>query len=168
MEWTELKCKGDFPQKRSAACMISVNDKIYVFGGAIWNGEKQIWSDLVSTVSVFDIKTNTWRLAKCGDTKVQFLFAGAFSIGNHIFVIAENVVPRPPRTWRCYCFDTVSEIWKELEELHGEVGSFVTPKPIVLDDKLIFSILGNKFNFDFLVVELKFVKELERFKSFWS
>jgi N-acetylneuraminic acid mutarotase len=60
LEWQELthKMKGDIPTPRSGHSAAAINNKFYMFGGAVWNGK---WEHHSNELFCFDTETFVWK-----------------------------------------------------------------------------------------------------------
>jgi hypothetical protein len=54
LTWTQPQAKGSPPSARSGHAMVSVGNKVYVYGGAKWNAAKNTWTDKSSDLYMLD------------------------------------------------------------------------------------------------------------------
>jgi N-acetylneuraminic acid mutarotase len=59
-EWTELtaeNCAGLFPEGRAGHRMVSIRDKLFLFGGGVWDKSRRSWLAKINATHVFDPRT---------------------------------------------------------------------------------------------------------------
>ena len=59
-EWTELtaeNCAGPFPEGRAGHRMVSIRDKLFLFGGGVWDKSRRSWLAKINATHVFDPRT---------------------------------------------------------------------------------------------------------------
>lgn len=61
--WSQIEAKGDVPMGRSAASLMAVDNRLYLFGGL---SHMAGWTD---SLHVFDLDTSTWQEKKSEGTK---------------------------------------------------------------------------------------------------
>eukprot|EP01117_Protostelium_nocturnum_P011660 TRINITY_DN4242_c0_g1_i1.p1 TRINITY_DN4242_c0_g1~~TRINITY_DN4242_c0_g1_i1.p1 ORF type:complete len:467 (+),score=156.89 TRINITY_DN4242_c0_g1_i1:219-1619(+) len=111
MTWTQLHPTGDIPEPRCGHKMISIDDKIYLFGGG--NGDN--WSNKFNDLHVFDPEKNTWnKPATTGCFVDSTTFASLFTIGRFMFVFGGGkITNRGCVSNDVYTFDTVTRHWSK-------------------------------------------------------
>lgn len=59
-EWTELtaeNCTGPFPEGRAGHRMVAIRDKLFLFGGGVWDKSRRSWLAKINATHVFDPRT---------------------------------------------------------------------------------------------------------------
>eukprot|EP01133_Synstelium_polycarpum_P018253 gene18253-21842_t len=124
MTWTQPEVTGDKPCARSGHCMTAIGDKLYLFGGGIWN-ETNGWTDKFNDIHVLDTTTNHWvRPATTGDIHTS-TFAISFAVGRFLFIFGGGSKPRHCVMNDIYILDTESFQWT--------VPSIEEPRPPARD-----------------------------------
>ena len=102
MTWYEPETKGKKPCARSGHHMIAVGNKIYIFGGGLWNDKNKTWIEKYNDMHVFDVTTNEWReIEQLCPNSQAFISLPHWKVGYFIFVFHDPL----------WCFDTVTNVW---------------------------------------------------------
>jgi N-acetylneuraminic acid mutarotase len=111
MTWTLLRPEGEAPEARCGHKMVSVDNKLYLFGGG--NGDN--WSNKFNDLFVYDPSSNEWYKPKTTGCFVDSTtFASLFTIGRFIFVFGGGrITNRGCVSNEIYTFDTVARHWSK-------------------------------------------------------
>ena len=101
--WTRLDPKGTGPCKRSGHQMVSIGNKIYIYGGGIWDDVKRIWLERYNDMYVYDIKMNSW--VSSSPTPCSFISLLNWTFENFFFVYSDDI----------WYFDTISNEWNQIK-----------------------------------------------------
>lgn len=115
--WTRIEATGDVPEPRCGHKMVTIDEKLYVFGGG--NGDN--WSNKFNDLHVFDPETNVWsRPQTTGCVVDATTFASVFNIGRFLFVFGGGkLTHRGSVSKDIFVYDTVSRHWKK-QKIHGK------------------------------------------------
>jgi len=112
--WEKIQARGDFPTSRSGHCLVSIKNKIYLFGGGIWT--PMGWIKKYNTVHLYDTETNEWSLPKVHGDKVDAsTFAIPFTIGSFLFIYGGGSLSQQCVLDTLYVLDTISFTWTKLK-----------------------------------------------------
>ncbi|GAM26406.1 hypothetical protein SAMD00019534_095810, partial [Acytostelium subglobosum LB1] len=110
LTWEKPVVTGDIPCARSGHCMTAIGNKLFMFGGGIWN-EVDGWTHKFNDIFVFDTLTNVWtRPVTKGEIHTS-TFAISFAIGRFLFIFGGGSKPRHCVTNDTYILDTESFQW---------------------------------------------------------
>jgi len=107
--WSQPPLKGKFPCARSGHHMISMDNKIFLFGGGLWDDTNKMWLKRYNDMFVYNADTQEWsEITQKNPPRVNFISLPHWRIGTFIFTLADSL----------WCFDTITECWTELPT-HG-------------------------------------------------
>jgi N-acetylneuraminic acid mutarotase len=116
LTWRQPQTKGIPPSPRSGHTMVSVGNKIYVYGGAKWNSSQNAWTEKSNDMWVFDTETFTWsKLQVYGSVPKVATFVAAWVMGHHIWILGGGRTEEDYVSDTCHCFDTVTRTWTSCE-----------------------------------------------------
>jgi len=110
MVWSVPPSKGKTPCPRSGHHMVTIDHKIYLYGGGLWDDSNKMWLNRYNDMWVYNTATGEWTEIKqqCAP-RVNFISLPHWHIGCFIFTLADSL----------WCFDTLTECWYELPP-HGQ------------------------------------------------
>jgi N-acetylneuraminic acid mutarotase len=116
MTWECLKTFGEVPSARSSHRMVTVGNKIYLYGGGVWTPTPSSrWVVKYNDIFSFDTETRIWcKLKTTGELQVC-TFTMPFALGPFVFVFGGQSTITDYCTNYLYCFDTVSNHWSEIK-----------------------------------------------------
>jgi len=117
MTWQTPKMHGDVPEPRCGHKMVTIDDKIYLFGGG--NGDN--WLNKFNDIHVLDPKTLHWtRLDTTGVEVDATTFASVWNIGRFLFVFGGGRIKnRGSVSNDVFVYDTVTRHWTK-QKLSGK------------------------------------------------
>jgi N-acetylneuraminic acid mutarotase len=116
MTWTNLKTFGEVPCPRSSHRMVTVDNKIYLFGGGVWTPTPNSkWMVKYNDIFCFDPATLMWTKLKTSGEFQVCTFTMPFVLGHFIFVFGGQSTVTDYCTNYLFCFDTVSNQWSEIK-----------------------------------------------------
>jgi len=123
MTWSSPRITGDIPSKRSSHRMVTVGDKIFLFGGGVWTPTPIAkWIHKFNDIYEFSPSTNHWiKLHTKGKVSVC-TFTMPFVIGHFIFIFGGQSIETDFCTNSLFCFDTVRHNWEEIK-VEGDIPS---------------------------------------------
>lgn len=103
--WYKLTTKGNAPCGRSGHHMVAIDNKIFLFGGGLWNDTTKSWIERYNDMFVYDTVTNEWKEMKQNNSpNYAFISLPHWTVGYFIFVYNDPVC----------CFDTITQTWHTL------------------------------------------------------
>jgi len=106
MTWYQPEVKGKIPCARSGHHMIPVGNKIYLFGGGLWNDKSKSWLERYNDMFVFDTETMEWaEIVQVNPPNHAFISLPHWGVDTFLFVYNDPV----------WCFDTITNIWHQLK-----------------------------------------------------
>jgi hypothetical protein len=126
LTWSQPKTTGDQPGPRVAHKMVAVGRKLYLFGGGIWEPQKD-WIERTKKIHILDTDTMVWSCAKTtGDEKVRVSsFTVPLVFSHFIFFFGGQSIQDGNEVDDLISFDTVSHTWTQ----HTPVPHKDNPKP---------------------------------------
>jgi len=104
--WTKPAVRGKVPCGRSGHHMVSVDGKMYLFGGGLWNDATKSWLERYNDMHVFDPETMTWEeIPQINSPNYAFISLPHWTVGYFIFIYNDPV----------WCFDTITRTWHSLD-----------------------------------------------------
>lgn len=124
MVWSKPNVTGDLPEVRCGHKLVSIDNKLYMFGG----GSGDNWSKKFNQLYCFDPETDTWSLPEASGISVDSTtFASCFNLGKFLFVFGGGkYTHRGQVSNDVFIYDTVTQHWSK-QRLQG------TP-PVERDD----------------------------------
>lgn len=122
--WTDLTPKTptscpNFPSLRSSHRMVTVGNKIYMFGGGVWTPDpNSCWLNKYNDLYCFDPSLGSWSKIQNKGSKVTpnvCTFSMVFSVGPFIFVFGGQSMDSLMCSDDLFCFDTVTEGWTQID-----------------------------------------------------
>lgn len=55
LTFTQLHPQGEIPPARSSPSLAAIGNKLYMYGGGVWDTQKNIWPKVFRTLHVYDI-----------------------------------------------------------------------------------------------------------------
>jgi len=113
LTWTNLtQSTRDpfYPHARSGHAFSSINDKLFLFGGGVWN-ENDGWVQKSTDIHIFDPSAQSWSKPQCTGSIETSTFVISFTIGNFLFIFGGGSKPKHCVTNDLYIFDTLSFTW---------------------------------------------------------
>jgi len=109
MVWSSPKVTGDVPEPRCGHKMVTIDDKIYLFGGG--NGDN--WLNKFNDLHLFDPATNHWtKLTTTGEDVDATTFASVWNVGRFLFVFGGGRIKnRGSVSNEIFAYDTVTRHW---------------------------------------------------------
>jgi len=137
MTWREPPRKGKLPCPRSGHHMITYGNKIFLFGGGLWNDTEKSWSEKYVDMFVFDTDTEEWSEVeqKATPTGNAFISLPHWGIGNFLFIFNDPI----------WCFDILNRQWHELKYKDNSprpVKRFLGPATLVPSDHSVYMFGG--------------------------
>jgi len=125
LTWTNLThtVGGVRPTHRSGHTLTSIGNKLYLFGGGVWN-EMNGWVEKYNDVHVFDTRTRSWSKPACTGVVDTSTFSISFAVGRFLFVFGGGSKPKHCVTNDIYVLDTTSCVWS-----HPEFEEAAKPQP---------------------------------------
>jgi len=117
LTWTNLSQStrnSFYPHARSGHALSSINNKIFLFGGGVWN-ETQGWVQKSTDIHIFDPSTQSWSQPQCTGKIETSTFVISFTIGNFLFIFGGGSKPKHCVTNDLYVLDTLSFTWSSPE-----------------------------------------------------
>jgi len=116
LTWSNLThtATGSRPSPRSGQTLTAVGDKIYLFGGGVWN-EADGWVEKYTDIHVFDTRSENWTKPKCTGEIETSTFSISFAVGRFLFVFGGGSKPKHCVTNDIYILDTTSCTWSQPE-----------------------------------------------------
>jgi hypothetical protein len=72
MTWTKLDhCKGDLPGPRTCSSLVSLDNKLYLYGGGLWSSDEQKWTNKYNDIVCFDIERSEWKKIEAKGRKLR-------------------------------------------------------------------------------------------------
>jgi len=120
MTWYSPQVTGDLPDPRCGHKMVSIQGKIYLFGGG--NGDD--WTNKFNDLHMFDPDTNRWtKLTPTGVEVDTTTFASVWTVGRFMFVFGGGKLSnRGSVSNEVYVFDSVSLNWTK-QKISGAAPS---------------------------------------------
>jgi hypothetical protein len=124
--WTDLTPKNpqnyahsQYPNLRSSHRMVTVGNKIYMFGGGVWKPDpNSSWLNKYNDIYCYDPVTNIWTKLSKEKSKVQpnvCTFSMVFSIAQFVFVFGGQSMDSLMCSDDLFCFDTVTQEWSQID-----------------------------------------------------
>jgi len=109
MTWSAPSVTGDVPEPRCGHKMVTIDGKIYLFGGG--NGDN--WLNKFNDLHVFDPETNVWTRPKTTGVEVDATtFASVWSVGRFMFVFGGGRIKnRGSVSNDIFTYDTTTRHW---------------------------------------------------------
>jgi len=125
LTWTNLthSVGGIRPTHRSGHTLTSIGNKLYLFGGGVWN-ETNGWVEKYNDIHMFDTRTNSWSKPSCTGDIDTSTFSISFAVGRFLFVFGGGSKPKHCVTNDIYILDTSSYVWS-----HPEFEDAAKPQP---------------------------------------
>jgi len=113
MVWSKPTATGDVPEPRCGHKMVTIDGKIYLFGGG--NGDN--WANKFNDLHVFDPATNHWtKPATSGVLVDATTFASVWNVGRFLFVFGGGrITHRGSVSNEVFAYDTVTSRWPKQE-----------------------------------------------------
>ncbi|EAL72937.1 hypothetical protein DDB_G0268696 [Dictyostelium discoideum AX4] len=127
LTWTKLEgnlVQGTKPCARSGHCMTAIGNKLYLFGGGVWNHSNG-WVEKFNDIHVFDTETNTWSKPIVQGEVQTSTFAISFNVGRYLFIFGGGSKPKHCVTNDIYVLDTETFFWS--------IPSIQEPRPPARD-----------------------------------
>jgi len=120
MTWTKLHPSGVLPEARCGHKMVTIDGKIYLFGGG--NGDN--WAMKFNDLHVYDPETNCWTKPETtGDEVDSTTFSSVWNVGRFLFVFGGGrKTHRGSVSNDIYALDTVTMHWTK-QTLTGDAPS---------------------------------------------
>jgi len=112
LTWTNLTTAvgGERPTQRSGHTLTSIGNKLYLFGGGVWN-ETNGWVHKYNDIYVFDAAATSWSKPTCTGLIDTSTFSISFAVGRFLFVFGGGSKPKHCVTNDLYVLDTSSYTW---------------------------------------------------------
>lgn len=110
---------ASYPPARSGHILTSIDKKLYLFGGGVWN-ETDGWVHKYTDIFTFDTDTQTWEKPNCTGTIETSTFAISFTVGKFLFIFGGGSKPKHCVTNELYVLDTRSMEWQSPSFEDGE------------------------------------------------
>ncbi|KAL6045375.1 Galactose oxidase [Balamuthia mandrillaris] len=155
MEWTEITqkdVKGKFPGARAGHRMCTIRDKVFIFGGGVWDRSKHTWDQKLNELSVFDPEKKVWvhystPLPKKDAAPMPdaCTFSSIFAIHDFMFVCFGQKVSQDTVSNSLWVLDTVQMKWDGLAPTRGglPLARDMTSETYVEDLNKVFFLGGN-------------------------
>jgi len=106
LKWEQPQTKGKTPCARSGHHMETVGNKIFLYGGGLWDDQNRTWIERYNDMYMFNTVTNEWSEVPQSKVPVNaFISVPHWSVGSYLFVYSDQL----------WCFDTVSNTWNALK-----------------------------------------------------
>jgi len=106
LTWYQPQVKGKIPCARSGHHMIPVGNKIYLFGGGLWNDKSKSWLERYNDMYVFDTETSEWsEITQINPPGHAFISLPHWGVDTFLFVFNDPI----------WCFDTITSTWHPLK-----------------------------------------------------
>lgn len=114
LRWEELVPESQVrPDPRSGHCIVAVENRLYLFGGGVWDREHMAWTRKFNDLHTFDIETREWRLlTTSGVVPTTSKYASVFSVDRYIIVAGGASIYNDDVTDETYILDTVTLNWQ--------------------------------------------------------
>jgi len=100
--WSRVQAKGKTPCGRSGHHMVTIDGKLFLFGGGLWNDTTKSWLERYNDMFVYDPVTNEWKeFQQVNAPNYAFISLPHWTVGYFIFVYNDPI----------WCFDTVTGTW---------------------------------------------------------
>jgi len=111
MTWSAPQCTGTIPEPRCGHKMVTIDGKIYLFGGG--NGDN--WANKFNDLHTFDPETNEWsKPTTIGDLVDATTFASVWAVGRFLFVFGGGrITYRGSVSNEVFAYDTVTRCWSK-------------------------------------------------------
>jgi len=114
--WTNIvNPKGQVPCGRGGHCTETIDGKIYLFGGGVWDPSYQ-WTNRFNDLHVYNPVTNEWSKADVrGDiVPLTSTFSISFVYGSFFYLFGGGSIESNSVTNQIYAFDTLTNTWQKL------------------------------------------------------
>jgi hypothetical protein len=121
--WTDLTPKtfnpaNQYPSLRSSHRMVTVGNKLYMFGGGVWTPDpNSCWLNKYNDLYCYDAATNIWNKVQNKNSKIVpnvCTFSMVFALGPFIFVFGGQSMDSLMCSDDLFCFDTVTQEWTQI------------------------------------------------------
>lgn len=110
MIWSKAKTTGDVPCARSGHTLTAIGNKLYLFGGGVWN-ESEGWVHKFNDLHVLNTETMSWSKPVCSGNVESSTFPISFNVGRYLFIFGGGSKPNHCVTNDLYVLDTASYHW---------------------------------------------------------
>lgn len=110
LTWSRPETTGCKPTARSGHSLTAIGDKLFLFGGGVWN-ERQGWVEKFNDVYVLDTRTMHWTKPQCSGVVETSTFPITFAVGRYLFVFGGGSKPKHCVTNDLYILDTATYTW---------------------------------------------------------
>jgi len=122
--WNQPVVHGVPPSSRIACCSTRLGNKMFIFGGGLWDVTSQNYVEGYSDIFVLNLDEYTWYHPKAkGDipSPKDNKFSSLITVGNHLFLEIGRISSTDTGYCSSYVFDTVTETWSKLKQTNLNV-----------------------------------------------
>lgn len=110
MTWSRARTTGDVPCARSGHTLTAIGNKLYLFGGGVWN-ESEGWVHKFNDLHVLNTETLQWTRPVCTGAVESSTFPISFHVGRYLFIFGGGSKPQHCVTNDLYVLDTAAYHW---------------------------------------------------------
>jgi hypothetical protein len=119
MTWKELTqedMEGDIPAPRAGHRMVTVRDKVFLFGGGVWGKNERSWRIKYNTTTIFDPETCTWYEPRVKGTLPDLCtFPSLFVVNVFLFACFGQSMKLNTVNSDLFMLDTVAMEWTHMQ-----------------------------------------------------